>query len=106
MSAGVSQKCRLFLEGREVPFVSASIASAVGQPVTAFIDLVPADPIKFIRPKTQVHVFVRDTLNFGDDNFYLAFEGEVVGRQMGKSQSSRYFRITAVVAMRLWSYLA
>lgn len=102
MGAGVRQKCRLFLEGREVPFVSATISASVGQPASAIIDLVPEESIKFIRPKTQVHIFVKDSFNFGDLDYYLAFEGEVTGRQMGKSDSSRYFRVTAVDYSGYW----
>ncbi len=92
---GFAQKCRLFLEGREVPFISATLMCTAGEPISAMIDLVPADPIKFIHPRTKVDLFVQDRFNFGDDSYYLAFEGEVVSRQMGKSQDARYFRITA-----------
>jgi hypothetical protein len=102
MSRGDSQKCRLFLEGREVPFVSATITSTVGQPITAIIDLIPLHIIKFIRPKTQVQIYVKDTSVFPDHNFYLAFEGEVVGRQLGKAQDSRFFRITALDYSVYW----
>jgi len=102
MSKGASQKCRLFLEGREVPFVSANIISSIGEPIRAIIDLVPLQVIKFIKPKTQVHVFVQDHFNFGDDNFYLAFEGEVIGRAMVKRDNSRSFQITAVDYSGYW----
>lgn len=100
--AAYTQRCRLFLEGREVPFAGASISSAVGQPTVASIDLIPVDPIKHIHPKTQVHIFVQDTYNFPDDQFYLAFEGEVTGRSLGKAQDSRYFRITATDYTTYW----
>lgn len=102
MSNGSNRKCRLFLEGREVPFVSATLICNAGEPITAVIDLVPLQVIKFIRPKTQVHIFVRDLLNFGDLNFYLAFEGEVVGRGFGKSHTSRSFQIIATDYSNYW----
>lgn len=102
MAQGATQKCRLFIEGREVPFVAATLVCNVGEPITAMIDLVPAEPIRFVRPKTQVHIFVQDRLNFGDNNFYLAFEGEIVAKQMGKSQNARYFRVTAVDYTGYW----
>lgn len=102
MSKGNSQKCRLLLEGREVPFISANLICQVGQPLQAVIDLVPLQVIKFIKPKTQVHIFVQDTYNFGDSNFYLAFEGEVVGRAMRKMHDSRSFQITAVDYSGYW----
>lgn len=90
------QSARLFLEGREVPFISAVIQSEIGSPSTAQIDLVPLQNIKFIRPKTQVHIFVKDPNVFGDDDFYLAWEGEVSGRAYSKRQDYRSTRITAM----------
>lgn len=99
---GVRQHVRLFLEGREVPFISASISSVVGQPCVANIDLVPLQKIKFIRPKTQVHIFVRDENIFGDKNLYLAFEGEVSGRGFSKRQDNRAVRITAMDYSTYW----
>jgi hypothetical protein len=94
--SGHRQHARLFLEGREVPFVSASITAQINQPCTAYIDLVPLQKIKFIRPKTQVHIFVRDDNTFGDAGYYLAFEGEVVGRGYVKRVDSRSVQITAM----------
>lgn len=102
MSNGIRQKCRLLLEGREVPFISATLICNVGEPIKAIIDLVPLQAIKTIQPKTQVHIFVQDQLNFGDLNFYEAFEGEVVGRGMGKSDKDRSFQIVAVDYSGYW----
>ena len=102
MSKGNSQKCRLFLEGREVPFISANIISSIGEPIRAIVDLVPLQVIKFIKPKTQVHIFVQDNYNFGDMDYYLAFEGEVVGRAMMKQDNARSFQITAVDYSGYW----
>jgi hypothetical protein len=93
---GSRQHARLFLEGREVPFVSASIVAQTGQPCTAYIDLVPLQKIKFIRPKTQVHIFVRDDNTFGNADYYLAFEGEVVGRGYSKRVDRRSVQISAM----------
>ena len=102
MSVGITQKCRLLLEGREVPFVSATIIADVGQPLSATIDLVPLSIIKFVVPKTQVQLFVQDSFNFGDLNYYLAFEGEVTGRAMMKRDNARSFQITAVDYSGYW----
>jgi hypothetical protein len=99
MAVGARQRCRLLLEGREVPFISATLMCNPNSPKIAAIDLVPVDVIKFIKPKTQVHIFVQDTLAFGDSDFYLAFEGEVTGRSMSKSQNSRAFQIVATSYM-------
>ena len=104
MSRGLTsrQHCRLFLEGREVPFQTAMIHSKIGEPTVANIDLVPFPIIKYIRPRTQVHVFVKDTLTFGDARYYLAFEGEVSGRSFRKAQDNRS---VGVSAMDYTSYL-
>ena len=102
MGNGATQKCRLLLEGREVPFISATIISNIGEPLVAMIDLVPLKVIKFIRPKTQVQLFVQDSFNFRDLNFYCAFEGEVVGRTMLKRDGARAFQITTVDYSGYW----
>jgi hypothetical protein len=102
MATGVAQKCRLFLEGREVPFISATIVAQAGQPLAASISLVPTASIKNISPKTHVMIVVMDTLAFGDANFYLAFEGEVTGRGMSRTQSSRAFTIAACDYSAYW----
>jgi hypothetical protein len=96
------QKVRVFLEGREVPNTAVSISHRMNAPAMANIELVPLGIIKFIRPRTQVHVFVRDSLTFGDDGFYLAFEGEVMGRSMIKRHDGRAFRITAFDYSSYW----
>lgn len=102
MSTGVRQTARLFLEGREVPFSSVTITCNPNVPQVATIDLVPHQVIKQIRPRTQVQVFVSDTLNFADANPRLAFDGEVCGRGMGKAQDSRFFQIIAIDYSAYW----
>jgi len=101
-AAGSRQKCRLFLEGQEVPFQGAVITAAEGAPISATISLVPLQGIKFVKPRTQVHLFMQDTKNFPDDNFYLVFEGEVLGRVYGKKQNSRMFSIVALDYSSYW----
>lgn len=96
------QKIRVMLEGREVPVVSATIICKMNMPIVASIELVPLQVIKFIKPRTQVHIFVRDTMTFGDNKFYLAFEGEVMGRSMVKQHNGRAFRITAFDYSNYW----
>lgn len=101
-SAGSRQNVRLFIEGQEVPFQNASITSQEGEATAAAIYLVPLSGIKEIKARTQVHIFVQDTKSFPDANFYLAFEGEVVGRILGKRQDSRVFGIMAVDYSSYW----
>jgi len=87
------QKVRLFLEGREVPVTSVSLTSTEGQPMMATADMVPLQVLKFIKPRTQVHIFVRDSFTFGDDRDYLAFEGEVLGRTLAKRHDGRFVQL-------------
>lgn len=101
-SVASRQKVRLFLEGREVPFQSAVVMSQVGAPTSATISLVPLKEIKFIKPRTQVHIFMQDTKNFPDDDFYLVFEGEVLGREMAKKQDGRAFSVVAIDYSSYW----
>lgn len=96
------QKVRVMLEGREVPVTSATIVCKMNMPIAASIDLVPLQIIKFVKPRTQVHIFVRDTFTFGDDNFYLCFEGEILGRSMMKRHDGRAFRVTAFDYSNYW----
>ena len=99
---GSRQKARLFIEGREVPFQSVTLTARVGAPMSATISLVPLRQIKFVRARTQVSVFVQDTKNFPDDDFYLMFEGEILGRNMSKKQDSRGFSVVALDYSSYW----
>lgn len=51
---------RLFLEGLEVPCVSAQIQISVNAPATAAIQIVPADKITELKARTMVHLFFWD----------------------------------------------
>lgn len=85
-----------------MPFQSITITARVGAPISATISLVPLSEIKFIKARTQVHVFLQDTKNFPDNEFYLMFEGEVLGRQMSKKQDSRTFSVVALDYSSYW----
>lgn len=105
MTAGpvfAKQRARVFLEGVEVPFQSASLSSRVGQPTSAQISLVPNGKSKFILPRTMIHLFVQDRTAFGDDDYYLAFEGESVGRGYRKSHDSRSSIVMAMDYSVYW----
>jgi hypothetical protein len=102
MSQGVRQKCRVFLEGREVPFQGATLFSSPNSPLVASIDLVPLECIRKILPKTQIQIMVVDSLNFGDLVPRLAFDGEVFGRSYTKAQNGRGFSIKAIDYSSYW----
>ena len=103
MALGRPLGAKLFLEGKEVPFIGASITSSVGQASIAYIDLVPHKSINDIKPRTLVHLFVRDYQN-EDKNFpyVLAWQGEVFGYNFGKTPASRSFSISCIDLSSYW----
>ena len=111
-------KLRLFLEGVEVPVISAVVNAGVNTPATASIQVIPTDDIHRIKPRTLVHVFFldlypsethfkseafledrdqpRDKGRLGqaaqdgiDGNYRLLFAGEVIGYTFAKSMGQR-----------------
>jgi hypothetical protein len=76
---------KLFLEGIEIPVISASVTSTVGQPASANIEVVPTDKLKLLLPRTTVHLFFLDSMEFlesglnepADEHYKLLFCGEV-----------------------------
>jgi hypothetical protein len=101
-SSSGRMKVRVFIEGIEVPVIKVTTTFGMNMPSMANIELVPLAVIKFIQPRSQVHVFVRDANTFGNDSFYLCFEGEVMGRSMVKQHNGRGFRITAYDYTNYW----
>lgn len=59
---------RLFLEGIEVPIVSAQINIAPSKPVTASIQIVPTDAALAFKPRTLVHLYFLESL-MGDQEY-------------------------------------
>jgi len=51
---------RLFLEGIEVPAISAVVQSNINAPATASIQVVPSDKVLELKPRTLVHLFFYD----------------------------------------------
>lgn len=51
---------RLFLEGIEVPVISASVSASVGAAASATVQIPGHDSALYILPKTMVHVFFYD----------------------------------------------
>lgn len=105
---------RLFLEGIEVPIISAVVTGGVNQPATAAIQIVPTDDVHRLLPRTLVHLFFLDLLpddtaaeaasraetvgydgltplelDAVGDNYRLLFAGEMVAYAFEKSDGSR-----------------
>lgn len=60
--SGAAQRLglRLFLEGLEVPCVSAQVQISINSPATAAIQIVPSDRISELKARTMVHLFFWD----------------------------------------------
>lgn len=109
---------RLFLEGVEVPVISAQVNAAPDQPATAAIQIIPTDMAMHLLPRTLVHLFYLDPYgdddtkaiptgntrqsedgsfseaNFNrfdspDESYKLLFTGEVGGFNYGKTPDNR-----------------
>jgi hypothetical protein len=84
---------RLFLEGIEVPVISAGVTATIGSGATATIDIVPDDTLDQILPRTTVHLFYLDSFAFKasndaaprDAHYKLLFAGEVFSISSSKA---------------------
>lgn len=105
MPIGRPLGAKLLIEGKEVPFIGATITHAVGQASIAYIDVVPHAAINNIKPRTHVTIAVRDyNNNKSDDKFpYIyAWEGEVFGYSFGKTPGSRSFTLQCIDLTSYW----
>jgi len=57
---GQRLRLRLFLEGQEIPVISAHVAASVGAPIMASIEIPPAAEGTRLYPRTLVHLFFFD----------------------------------------------
>jgi hypothetical protein len=76
---------RLFLEGIEVPVISASVTATIGSGATATVEIIPDDTVDQILPRTTVHIFYLDSFAYSQSgasepksaHYKLMFAGEV-----------------------------
>jgi len=100
---------RLFLEGVEVPVISASIQIAANAPASASIQVIATDKILDLLPRTVVHLFFYDYIGAGhvaidqkraqlsqisfqdwiNEKYKLLFMGELVTIKFQKSHDQR-----------------
>jgi len=117
---------RLFLEGVEVPVISAQVNAAPDQPALASIQIVPTDMALHLLPRTLVHLFYLDDkplddkdgprqaqdgsfseANFNrfdapDNQYKLMFVGEVTGYNYGKNPDSRQLILQCMDLSTYW----
>lgn len=100
MPVGKPLHLRLFLEGEEVPVISAQISINTSAPATAAIQVLPLDSALDLLPRTMVHLFFLDTkvdkgepllLKDGTHSgtYRLLFSGEFVSFAYSQTPSSR-----------------
>lgn len=108
MALGRPIGAKLFLEGKEVPLIGATITCTVGQASIAYVDVVPHKSIIDIKPRTRVELFVRNFMmteaEQGASSFpyVLAWKGEVFGINFGKTAASRSFSLSCIDHTSYW----
>jgi len=75
---------RMFLEGIEVPCVSAATQINLDAPSTCVVQSIPTPAVMNIKPRTAVDVFYRD-LRSDSDQYNLYFTGEIYSYQYNKT---------------------
>ena len=94
---------KLFLEGIEVPIIGATVTFTVNSAAIAYIDVVPHKSLNNIKPRTMVHLFVRDFQNpEAAFPYILMFEGEVFGFSFGKTTTSRTLSLSCIDFSSYW----
>ena len=117
---------RLFLEGREVPVISAQVQFGLWAPATASIQIVPLDEALDFKPRTMVHLFyleepkavqgkdgnfTRDDLDvdmkgpLADVAYKLFFCGEITGFSFVKTPMSRAVILQCMDFSSYWDSL-
>lgn len=86
---------RAFLEGIEIPVISAVVQMTINAPAAASINVIPLDEVMELKPRTMVHLFFYDytidePVDLDDFKRYrLLFIGETVGFQWVKTATGR-----------------
>jgi len=123
---------RLFLEGVEIPVISAQVSIQPDAPAASAIQVVPTDMGLYLLPRTLVHLFYLDTdlvgeetaevkkfmkehrgtvsvensainrFEAGDAYYKILFAGEVIGLQFSKSTSARQLVLQCMDLSSYW----
>jgi len=117
---------RLFLEGIEVPVISASVNMLPDQPASATIQVIPTDMGMHLLPRTLVHLFYLDDeplsnpgappriaqdgstennlnrFDAPDEQYKILFTGEIIGFNYAKTPSSRQLVLQCLDLSTYW----
>lgn len=107
MAVAKKLRLRLFLEGIEVPVISANVNISVNAPASASIQIIPLDEAATFRPRTMVHLFYLDSrpnLSAGGmtDTWRLLFAGEMVGFALVQRADNRGFVLNCLDFTSYW----
>ena len=102
-SRGKELKGMVLMEGMSIPFTSASCLYAEGNPGTCTIQVPPLPEIRKIKPRTMVHVFVRDTSYPGSQKpWVLMFDGEIYAYGQNRGAQNQSFSLFAMDYSNYW----
>lgn len=90
-------KCKLFLEGMQVPFNSITINEAINQPVQAEVMMPATEQVLKLLPRTVAHIFY-----MYEGTNYLIFEGEFSGYSFARSSDQRQIGLSFKGLMNNW----
>lgn len=122
---------RLFLEGKEVPVISAQVQVGLWAPAAAAIQVVPLDEVLQLKPRTMVHLFFLEEPLFdaaapntnlaglrkvddsgkavdtvlSDSAYKLLFSGELTGFSFVKTPMSRAVVLQCLDFTSYWDFL-
>lgn len=90
---------RLFLEGVEIPVISAITQERLGSPATADIDIPATAAALLLKPRTNVLLFYYEPRQ---STYCLMFVGEIIGATYSKSDASRQVTLQCMDHTSYW----
>lgn len=93
---------RVFLEGIEVPCVSAAIQISFDAPATATFQCIPTPSSARIKARTSVHAFFRNLEDPSSTEPLLFFIGEIVGLAVQRTPMSQSITFQAIDDSSYW----
>ena len=96
---GRKVNARLYLDGQRVPIKSVSVSASENNHIQASIEIPPAPMVRTLKPRTVVHVFVKESRN---DTFHLFFEGEYIGYRDTEEAGRKAFELQCIGFTNFW----
>jgi hypothetical protein len=113
---------RLFLEGLEVPVISAQVSIGINGPASAVVQIIPHDKAVDFKPRTMVHLFYLDddvsstvtknsatkkdvetvSVRLGQYRYKLLFGGEIISFQTQQTPASKAHILQCIDFSSYW----